>query len=233
VSVLADRIPNMPRLMRDEAFRSEQWERRFEPHIAPINRLVDKLQDPGGRGWLPYVAPLHGGVRSTVLSVLRDPGPATQQGSGSGFLSIENDDPTAARQAELFAVVDVSPAAVLPWNAYPWYVNRAPSAGERQIGVDPLMRLLNLAPDVRVVLLQGNDAKDTWRRLLRAYPTVEEDRDLTVVGTIHPGRQALFHADPGIRAARIQNQVDAFAAVAGVVADIAGKAIDKSVSRMH
>ena len=206
----ADRLHGMPRLMRDDAFRADQWARRFDAHIAPVNRLVDALQEPDGRGWVPYIAPLHGGVDATVLSVLRDPGPATQPGNGSGFLCIENDDPTAERQSDLFTSVGVSPELILPWNAYPWYVNRKLSAAERQAGVDPLLRLLDAAAAARVVLLQGNDAKDTWRRVLRARPTVERDRDLTVIDTIHPGRQALFHPDPAVRARRIQGQVDAF-----------------------
>jgi hypothetical protein len=90
--------------MRDAAFRQFQRDRRTDPHIAPINQLVARLQGYDGRGWLPEVAPMHGGVDARILSVLRDPGPMTREGSGSGFLCVENDDPTAETQCGLVAI---------------------------------------------------------------------------------------------------------------------------------
>src|SRR5215211_5814233 len=88
----------MVRRMRDPGFRLEQERGRYAPHVRPVNELVDELRCRHGRGWMPYVAPWHGGVLARVLSVLRDPGPKTQDGVGSGFLCIENDDPTAELQ---------------------------------------------------------------------------------------------------------------------------------------
>lgn len=154
--------------MCEEAFRREQRARRFDPHIAPINNFVARLQNPECNKWVPEVAPMHGGVDAEVLSLLRDPGPKTQEGFGSGFLCIENDDPTAERQCELFNQFGISPRKVLPWNAYPWYVNRAPRAAERDKGAVVLGELLDLLPELRVVLLQGNEAADVWKSLLRA-----------------------------------------------------------------
>jgi hypothetical protein len=68
--------------MADPIFRAEQHAPALTaPHIAPINRFVDSIRDRGGCRWAPYVAPLHGGVDAQVLSILRDPGPATQDGA--------------------------------------------------------------------------------------------------------------------------------------------------------
>jgi hypothetical protein len=53
------------------------------------------------------------------------------------------------------ADVGVTAVDIVPWNAYPWYVNRKLSAGERQAGVAPLVELLDLLPRVSVLLLQG------------------------------------------------------------------------------
>ncbi len=44
----------MARRMSDPSFRQQQWERRFDDHTAPINRLVDELRDEGMGGWMPY-----------------------------------------------------------------------------------------------------------------------------------------------------------------------------------
>lgn len=82
--------------MRDPRFREAQTGGIRLPHVAPINDLVDDLRTEG-RGWVPYVAPMYGGVDAEMLSVFRDPGPMTNDlsGRGSGFLCLENDDPAA------------------------------------------------------------------------------------------------------------------------------------------
>jgi len=67
--------------MADPVVRNEQWQRRFDTHIEPINLLVDELRI-SERGWLPYVAPMYGGVNARLLSVLRDPGPKTRSEDG-------------------------------------------------------------------------------------------------------------------------------------------------------
>ncbi|PPI02977.1 hypothetical protein C5C56_00105 [Rathayibacter sp. AY1D1] len=207
----------MPRSMADLSFRRAQWEQRYAPHVAPVNRWVDELRNPYGRGWLPYVAPLHGGMEARVLSVLRDPGPATQDGIGSGFLCTENDDPTAELMAGLMDEVGLAPVDLLPWNAYPWYINQAPNAEQLDAGVETVLHLLALAPDVEVVLLQGGDADHGWRRLLRRHPAIERERGLTVIRTFHPSRQALWARDPAEREARSARRREAFAEVAAAL----------------
>jgi hypothetical protein len=200
--------------MADERFRLEQERARYAPHVRAINEMVDRLRDQDGRGWMPHVAPWHGGVHARVLSVLRDPGPKAQDGLGSGFLCVENDDPTAELQCRSFIDVGIDARDVTPWNAYPWYINRAPNASERQAGVDPLLRLLQLLPQLKVVLLQGRDAQDTWRRLTKQCPEKIEQRQFQLVRTYHPGRQALWSRDPAVREARAQDRVQAYFRVA-------------------
>ncbi|MDY0911899.1 hypothetical protein [Rathayibacter festucae] len=40
----------MPRSMADLDFRRQQWEQRYAPHVAPINRWIDELRNPYDRG---------------------------------------------------------------------------------------------------------------------------------------------------------------------------------------
>ncbi|MGQ4378784.1 uracil-DNA glycosylase [Streptomyces sp. SAS_267] len=196
--------------MREEAFRAEQEEERYAPHVRPINEMVDTLREPEGRGWMPYVAPWHGGADARVLSILRDPGPKTLDGTGSGFLCVENDDPTAELQAQIFEEAGIAPHDITPWNAYPWYINRSPKAAELQVGAKVLEQLLGLMSKAEIVLLQGNEAQDVWRRLLRAHPDAVRGRTLDVVSTYHPGKQALFVRDPEERARRAQHRIDSY-----------------------
>jgi hypothetical protein len=198
----------MPRRMADEDFRREQWEHRFDPHIAPVNALVDRLSDPDGREWMPYVAPMHGGTNATVLSLLRSPRPATQRRKGSGFLSVENDDRIAEQQWHLFHDAGIDPAVVLPWNAHPWYIDGAPSAAELEAGVAALARLIAVAPALQVAILQGRVAKAAWRQLLSRFP--ETARGIKAVPTIRPGRKSLMQLSPAVRAEGAAAQVEAF-----------------------
>lgn len=188
----------MGRKMRDIKYRDEQFAHRYDEHIKPINQLVDRLRKCRGES-VPYVAPIYGGVNARLLSILRDPGPRTQGKEGSGFLCIENDDATAEYIGELFAKAHIDIKDVVPWNAYPWYINRKPMASELNDGVEPLKDLIDLLPKLQVVMLHGGSAKDGWKRFMRQYPNIVTERGLQVIGTYHPSRQAFWHPDPKVR----------------------------------
>ncbi|RIJ03337.1 hypothetical protein ACAD32_00089 [Clavibacter nebraskensis] len=90
----------MTRRMADRAFRTSQEDTAATaPHLGPINAFVAGISEPDPEGFVPRIAPHHGGTDARVLSVLRDPGPATQVGVGSGFLSIEDATIHPGRQA--------------------------------------------------------------------------------------------------------------------------------------
>jgi uracil-DNA glycosylase len=202
--------------MANDAWRQDQWERRYDTHIAPVNHYVDEIRDHG-RGWAPYVAPLHGGVNARVLSILRDPGPATQDADGSGFLCVENKDPSAELQCQLLDQAGLTAADIVPWNAYPWYINREPSTAELEAGLPTILRMLELLPRVDVVLLQGATAQKAWRRVERRHPHLRRRRPLTVIETYHPSRQALRDPDPAERQRRIDHRIAAFQQVAAII----------------
>ncbi len=206
------------RRMRDPQFRQEQEDGLRAPHIAPVNALVDELIDPGGRGWVPYVAPVYGGVDARVLCIQRDPGPKTHsQLGGSGFLCLENDDATAERFATLLDDADIPVGETLAWNAYPWYINRAPRAAELDAGAEPLRRLLGLLPRLRVVMLHGGSAQDGWKRLVGRHPGLESG--LEVIPTYHTSSQA-FIGPPKVRAARMAALRAAFVLTARILEEL-------------
>jgi uracil-DNA glycosylase len=201
--------------MRDPAFRRSQEEGIRLPHVAAINALVDELREEG-RGWVPYVAPIYGGVDARMLSILRDPGPMTDaSGKGSGFLCLENDDPAAERFATLLHEAGLTAGDMLPWNTYPWYINRKPQAIELQAGLDPLRRLLALLPRLRVVMLNGGEAQNIWHRLERANPTTA--RRYHALPTYHTSRQA-FIGTREVREARLSQLRQTFARAAELLA---------------
>jgi hypothetical protein len=81
-----------------------------------------------------------------------------------------------------------------------------------------ILDVLEMLPALRVVLLQGESAKEVWSRLLRKYPAIEHERGLRVFATYHPSKQALWHADPEVRASRLAHQEATFSMVAQVLA---------------
>jgi hypothetical protein len=103
---------------------------------------------------------------------------------------------------------------MLPWNAYPWYINKAPTAREVAAGVSPLRRLLSLLPNLRVVMLNGGEAKLLWRKFASDYPGDAER--YAVLPTYHPGRQA-FIAPPAERERRRAQLRESFEAAARLI----------------
>lgn len=207
----------MARLMADRKYREDQWVNRYRLHVEPLNRFIDDLGRLDDAGPPPYIAPSYKGVNCPALALLRDPGPKAGGLKGSGFLSVENDDPTAERQYWFMVEAGIEPADVLPWNAYPWYINAKPNTRQLRAGSGPLKQLLDLLPRLRIVLLLGGDAKRAWALFESLHPLYLEERRIAVRATHHASRQALFHRDPDVRAGREQDIRDAFGDAAAIV----------------
>jgi hypothetical protein len=173
--------------MKDPDFQRAQWDLRFSEHIAPVNQFVDVLAKEAR--WLPYVAPLYGGIHAEMLNVLRDPGPKTQLKNGSGFICLENDDPTAENMCSFLYNAGIDPARTLAWNAYPWYINRHPTARELNEGAIVFCQLLKLLPKLRVLMLNGRSAQDMWKRARRQG--VNLLGNVMVLETFHTSARAL------------------------------------------
>lgn len=147
-------------------------------------------------------------VDALALSISRDPGPQAGGDKGSGFLSVENDDPSAERMGQFFRGAGIDYRDVVPWNVYPWYINANPTTEQLRAGVEPLRQLMGLMPHLRVVLVHGTSAEKGWKLFLREYLDVVERRGIAWVSTYHTSRQALQTPDPverGYREAHIRN----------------------------
>lgn len=189
------------RRMANEDFRADQHARLHDAHISAITALVDELSLIG-RGFIPHVAPLYGGVNAEVLLIFQDPGPKTQSDGGSGMLCAENDDPTAELFSDCLDAAELDVARTITWNAYPWYINKSPTASQLDAGVMPLRRLLELLPDVSVVMLMGRRAEDSWARLGLRYPTASGR--YTVIPSLHPSGRGITRGGQTSRAVGIE-----------------------------
>jgi hypothetical protein len=207
----------MARAMRDEAYRDAQWAQRYTGRVAAVNRFIDELGSGHEAGHPPYVPPICGGVEALALSISRDPGPKAGGIKGSGFLSVENDDPSAERMGKFLRNAGIDYGHVLPWNAYPWYINSDPTAGQLSAGVEPLRNLIALTPRLRAVTLHGAAAAKSWKLFLRQHHGLIERRGIVWLETYHTSRRALQTPDPVERELREASIRNAFSLAAAVI----------------
>ncbi|MGN7132060.1 uracil-DNA glycosylase [Rhodococcoides corynebacterioides] len=149
---------------------AEKLLRIRDPHVAPLNALADRIADHEGlpHGFVPYVDPDQGGTDARLLVLLDNPSTKAEAGSGSGLLSLDNDDRTARNCREAYARHGVSSRNVVHWNVVPFPVagvrNGGSTAAERARSVPWTREFVRLCPRVEIVLLLGASARDGWDR---------------------------------------------------------------------
>lgn len=184
---------------------------------APLVAFTDDIATAHGLkpGDLPYPDPDGGSTTARALFLLSDPQHiSTSFDNGSGLLSLDNDDATAATAWRLYRDTGLDRALCLHWNAVPSYLDdgqRQPRTGQISAGAAWLRRLLGLLPDLRVVVLMGGVAQKGWGYATQLGPMP----DLTVLHTVHPANRGL-NSGAG-RQANIDRLTDVFEQVAEVI----------------
>ena len=151
------------------------------PHVAPLRDYVVKPRDRN-LGEVPDFDPLDGGIDSQVLFLLEKPGPMTAETGtrvGSGFISRNNDDGTAAATFSFMQQAGIPRKMTVTWNVVPWWNGtRKVTAQELSEGAKCVEELIGLLPALRVVVLVGAKAA-------RARPFLETTR-LASLTSAHP-----------------------------------------------
>ena len=175
--------------MRDPAVRERRRAMLGLPHIAALTRYAASLRRRGSVD-VPDFDPLDGGVEAQALFLFEKPGPMTANSgrgtkSGSGFISRNNDDPTAEATFNFMKMAAIPRKLTITWNVVPWWNGtREVTGSELREGVGCLKELAGLLPGLRAVVLVGANAA-------RARPYLET------------GGAALFssdHPSPLVRA---------------------------------
>ncbi|GAA1497589.1 hypothetical protein [Paeniglutamicibacter kerguelensis] len=192
---------NWKRAQLDDSFWAEQFAGLQDPHVAPINELVDRLSHAKGAVRLPHAAPWHGGIHAPVLSVLNDPGEKTLV---PDFLCLRNPDRASDRQRHLMTEFDINPSDFCPWNGYPWPRENKKdlTPGEALEGGRALLEIMSLMTNLRLLLLLGRKARDAADAVLpeltASYPHLEVVRSLHPLGaksTVHRQEQKVVWAN--------------------------------------
>lgn len=152
-----------PRTMRSAAIREERFARLGEPHIRPLVDYVAQLRTSSGAE-VPMFDPSDGGVNARLLFLMEKPGPMTSAGrrgrAGSGFISRDNDDPTAESTFKFMVEAAIPRQETVLWNVIPgWNGTRRVTAEELGCGIRAINSLLTLLPKVGVIVLVGRKAQ--------------------------------------------------------------------------
>lgn len=145
-------------LMSSPDFVQAQMGKIHDENIEPVTQLCLKLQDgvPGSR--VPLIDPVHDLDETRIISLQISPSP----GTSSGFLSLQNDDPTAERLAEVYAAAGLDHKYGMPWNVHPWDLpeeqNTALTPKQIKTGVKPFKQFLELTYRASAVVAHGTQA---------------------------------------------------------------------------
>ncbi len=188
-----DELPpsdNEPRSMRDPDVRARRKALLDQPHMRPLVRYVAKLRQRDNVE-VPDFDPCDGGVNAQVLFLFEKPGPMTaQDGSGnrvgSGFISRNNDDPTAENTFNFMQEAGIPRELTVTWNVIPWWNDTTKyDRVELEEGLNCLKELINdQIRKLQAAVLVGNSAK-------KARPMLEE-RGLKIFESAHPSPQVRY-----------------------------------------
>lgn len=173
--------------------------------VRDLNAWVRTVRDREDEPSIPWFDPLGGGRFADVLLLLQDPSQVASL--GSGFISPDNNDPTAQNTTIACERAGLPTERRCGWNVVPWWVadptkpKRSVTSQVRRAApyLDELIR--DLLPEVTTVVLLGNHAQDAWRNY-------RPSRAINVLMCPHPGPQSWNNLDPATGRKRSELIVD-------------------------
>ncbi|WP_312127557.1 uracil-DNA glycosylase [Brevundimonas sp.] len=154
--------PVSPRSMRVPEVRAARLAMLDQPHIQPLSALAADIRAQQ-HVEVPEFDPLDGGIDARILFLFEKPGPMTSASrtgkAGSGFISRDNDDPSAEATFRFMETAGIPREDTVTWNVVPgWNGTRKITAQELAAGVADAKRLLERLHAARTVVLVGKKA---------------------------------------------------------------------------
>lgn len=192
---------NAPRSLKSRAAIAARRAMRDLPHIAPLRDYAATLRAENP-GTVPEFDPMDGDTEARPLFLMEKPGPMTDDlaatgKTGSGFISRDNDDPTAEAIFTFMRQAGIARQDTVLWNVVPWWNGtRTITPAELNAGLQQLDALIDLLPKLTTIIAVG-------RRAARAKTAVEK-HGLAFYASAHPSpinraaRPEVWNAIPGI-----------------------------------
>lgn len=166
-------MEDRPKSLRVEAERTARKQMLDQEHISPLTNFVEEIRQKEGMKDedVPYFDPLDGGIEAQCLFVLEAPGPKTKE---SGFVSRNNNDETAKNFLEVNEAAGIPREKTVTWNIVPWYIGtgakiRPANPEDIGKGLPYLFRLIDLLPNLRMIVLVGKKAQRIEKELKTRY----------------------------------------------------------------
>lgn len=170
--------PIAPRGHRDKLEVARKMSLLDAPHVKPLNDWVRELNRrrtddaTAPESMAPWFDPSGGGVNARILFLLEAPGSRSSASRGSGIISIDNNDGTAANCFNLMNEARLRRPDCLNWNIVPWYLpagtrTRATRASDVVEATRDVEEFLALLPTLELVIPMGTHSTAGWN-LLRA-----------------------------------------------------------------
>jgi Uracil DNA glycosylase superfamily len=145
------------------------------PHVARLAAYVAELRHHGFPQ-VPDFDPLDGGVEARTLFLFEKPGPMAVK---SGFISRNNDDPTAEATFKFMEQAGIPRKLTVIWNVIPWWNGTCNvTRPELHQGVECVQELVKLLPRLCTVVMVGRNAARARKHL--------ESLNVVLIESYHP-----------------------------------------------
>lgn len=167
-------MKDCPKSLKDKAERLARRQLLNQEHAAPLTRFVEEISRQHPEKSVPYFDPLDGGTRAQCLFVLEAPGSNAVE---SGFISRNNNDETAKNFFEINVEVGIPREKTITWNIVPWYIGtgekiRPATTDDIDAGLPYLHSLIDLLPNLQIVVLIGKKAQRVKEELKSRYANI-------------------------------------------------------------
>lgn len=167
-------LTDTPKSLGDPDHHADRLAQLHEPHVRNLTSFVERIRCERPGKDVPYFDPADGGADAVCLYVLEAPG---RKAAKSSFVSRNNPDETAKNWLELNKQAGVDREWTIISNIVPWYIGskekiRPPSPEDIEDGWPYLLQLIDMLPQLRVVVHVGRKAQRIAKRLSMTRPSL-------------------------------------------------------------
>jgi len=159
------------------------------PHMQPLVEFVLRMRDRYVDGYVPNFDPDDGGVNAEILFLFEKPGPKTEPTEGgSGFISQDNNDPTAKATKDFLLKAGIDRKKIIIWNSISaWNGTIRYTKKEMTHTKQELEELLSLLPALRWIVLVGRNAQKITKLVdLSSYKVLNSPHPSPKVRSTNP-----------------------------------------------